>query len=288
MQKGKKFKSTSKTFHLPPFVYVDFRLWATANENKYHFWKISGTTGFRLNHCFTESQSKKSYFFRVPRVLPGDPPLTEEPANSGLEIVPYRTQFRIVIRFNCSAAETRLWFRRRAIVAPWVVPNSGFTEAKQQLVSGDEAKTMAPLPASFSRLLLTSSINYCKTREEDGRKACRKHFAFTSKPSAIIASLSPDYSCFLPKIPLQYDPVDDYYYDTILRMVWIFIEHVQWCQVQEDIPCIQGNLQVYSLPHLSTQFAMGVFCGQNFEREHIDVLLNKLLLCLIRQNSKIT
>ena len=86
VQKGKKFKSTSKTFHLPPFVYVDFRLWATANENKYHFWKISGTTGFRLNHCFTESQSKKSYFFRVPRVLPGDPPLTEEPENSGLEI----------------------------------------------------------------------------------------------------------------------------------------------------------------------------------------------------------
>ena len=26
---------------------------------------------------------------------------------------------------------------------------------------------------------------------------------------------------------------------------------------------------------------MGVFCGQNFEPEYIDVLLNKLLLCVI-------
>ena len=26
---------------------------------------------------------------------------------------------------------------------------------------------------------------------------------------------------------------------------------------------------------------MGVFCGQNFELEYIDVLLNKLLLCVI-------
>ena len=31
---------------------------------------------------------------------------------------------------------------------------------------------------------------------------------------------------------------------------------------------------------------MGVFCGQNFEREYIDVLLNKLLLCLIIQIRK--
>ena len=31
---------------------------------------------------------------------------------------------------------------------------------------------------------------------------------------------------------------------------------------------------------------MGVFCGQNFEREYIDVLLNKLLLCVIIQIRK--
>ena len=29
---------------------------------------------------------------------------------------------------------------------------------------------------------------------------------------------------------------------------------------------------------------MGFFCGQNFECEYIDVLLNKLLLCVIIQN----
>ena len=31
---------------------------------------------------------------------------------------------------------------------------------------------------------------------------------------------------------------------------------------------------------------MGVFCEQNFEREYIDVLLNKLLLCVIIQIRK--
>ena len=32
--------------------------------------------------------------------------------------------------------------------------------------------------------------------------------------------------------------------------------------------------------------SMGVFCGQNFEREYIDVFLNKLLLCVIIQIRK--
>ena len=32
--------------------------------------------------------------------------------------------------------------------------------------------------------------------------------------------------------------------------------------------------------------SMGVFCGQNFEREYIDVLSNKLLLCVIIQIRK--
>ena len=32
--------------------------------------------------------------------------------------------------------------------------------------------------------------------------------------------------------------------------------------------------------------SMGVFCGQNFEREYINVLLNKLLLCVIIQIEK--
>ena len=34
------------------------------------------------------------------------------------------------------------------------------------------------------------------------------------------------------------------------------------------------------------QLCMGVFCGQNFEREYIDVLLNKLLLCAMIQIRK--
>ena len=42
----------------------------------------------------------------------------------------------IAIRLDCGMAETRLWFRRRAIVAP----NSGFTEATQQLVGDEETK----------------------------------------------------------------------------------------------------------------------------------------------------
>ena len=46
------------------------------------------------NDCFNESQSKESYFFRVPRVLPGDPPLTEEPENSGLEISRHKCLIR--------------------------------------------------------------------------------------------------------------------------------------------------------------------------------------------------
>ena len=31
---------------------------------------------------------------------------------------------------------------------------------------------------------------------------------------------------------------------------------------------------------------MGLFCGQNFEREYINVLLNSLLLCVIIQIGK--
>ena len=31
---------------------------------------------------------------------------------------------------------------------------------------------------------------------------------------------------------------------------------------------------------------MGLFCGQNFEREYINVLLNSLLLCVIKQIGK--
>ena len=159
----------------------------------------------------------------------------------------------IVIRFNCSTAETRLWFRRRAIVAP----NSEFTEATQQLVSGDVTKTMAPLSAPFSKLqrqlLLTSSLNYCKTREEDGKEACRKYFAFASEPSAVIASLFPNYTLVVFR-KLHCCTILSTTSTTQLRMVWAFIEYVQWCQVQEDIPRVQDNLQVYSLPH-STQFA---------------------------------
>ena len=37
------------------------------------FWKISGTTGFRPTIDFLRANQKKSYFFRVLRVLPGDP-----------------------------------------------------------------------------------------------------------------------------------------------------------------------------------------------------------------------
>ena len=101
-----------------------------------------------------------------------------------------------------------------------VAPNSGFTEATHQLVSGDEAKTMARLSASFSklqrRLLLTSSFNYCKTREEHGKEACRKYFAFCKQDEYCYCKFVSYklHSCFLPKTPLQYDPVDDYY-DTI-------------------------------------------------------------------------
>ena len=36
------------------------------------------------------------------------------------------------------------------------------------------------------RLLLTSSFNYCKTREEDGREACRKYFAFCKQASRVL------------------------------------------------------------------------------------------------------
>ena len=81
---GKKFKSTSKTFHL----LLSFLL---TSAYKPQPMKIDiFLEDFRYdrlppNDCFTESQSKNSYFFRVPRGLPGDP-TTAEPENSGLEI----------------------------------------------------------------------------------------------------------------------------------------------------------------------------------------------------------
>ena len=40
------------------------------------------------------------------------------------------------------------------------------------------------------------------------------------------------------------------------------------------------------LERLDDTIDMGVFCGQNFEREYIDVLLNKLLLCVTIQIRK--
>ena len=61
VQKEKEFKSTSKTFHLPPFVSVD--LLATANENKYLFAKISGTTGFRPTIVLLRA-NQKSYMIK--------------------------------------------------------------------------------------------------------------------------------------------------------------------------------------------------------------------------------
>ena len=84
-----------KNSNLPPkhFTFLLSFLLTSAYKpqpmERYLFWKISGTTELydRLppNDYFSESQSKKSYFFRVPRGLPGDPP-TAEPENSGLEI----------------------------------------------------------------------------------------------------------------------------------------------------------------------------------------------------------
>ena len=40
-------------------------------------------------------------------------------------------------------------------------------------------------------------------------------------------------------------------------------------------------LLLTALSLILISYCMGVFCGQNFEREYIDVLLNKLLLCVI-------
>ena len=55
------------------------------------------------NDCFTESQSKKSYFFSVPRGLPGDPPTTEL-ENSGLQIA---TRVRNLLIFLANIRHVR-------------------------------------------------------------------------------------------------------------------------------------------------------------------------------------
>ena len=120
---------------------------------------------------------------------------------------------------------------------------------------------MAPFSAPFAklqwRLLVTSFLSYCKIREEDGKKTCRKNFAFFKQGECCCWKfVSELQSCFPPKT-LLFDPVDDCH-DTITDGLKIYRKYIQWCQVREDIPCVQGNLQVYSLPHWTahwTQFA---------------------------------
>ena len=77
---------------------------------------------------------------------------------------------------------------------------------------------MAPFSALFAklqrRLLVTSFLNYCKIREEDGKKTFRKYFAFFKQGECCYWKfVSELQSCFPPKTVL-FDPVDDYH-DTI-------------------------------------------------------------------------
>ena len=77
---------------------------------------------------------------------------------------------------------------------------------------------MAPFSAPFAKLqrglLVTSFLNYCKIREEDGKKTCRKYFAFFKQGECCYWKfVSELQSCFPPKT-LLFDPVDDYH-DTI-------------------------------------------------------------------------
>ena len=56
----------------------------------------------------------------------------------------------------------------------------------------------------------------------------------------------------------------------------------------DDFPNLYILLKIAAtLPVTSCECeCMGLFCGQNFEREHINVLLNSLLLCVIIQIGK--
>ena len=85
---GKKFKSPKHFTVLLSFLLTSAYKPQPMKINIF-FWKISGTTGFRPTIVLLRA-NQKNHIFSCPRVLPGDPPLTEEPENAGLEIAAYQ------------------------------------------------------------------------------------------------------------------------------------------------------------------------------------------------------
>ena len=69
------------------------------------------------------------------------------------------------------------------------------------------------------------------------RKPAENTSPFVSKANAVIASLFPNHTpVFFRK--LHCCSIVSTTTTTQLRMVWTFMAYVQWCQVQEDIPCV--------------------------------------------------